>query len=425
VPQSAEPLTTELQRLSAELQRQTDRCVMCGMCSQHCPTYALTGDENESPRGRIALISALNSGRLELDDRLAGHLEHCTGCRACEDYCPSDVAFGAIMDTSRALLAPQRPLSPRQQRFMELVTQPRRLARLGRWLVRYQHWGLQRLARASGLLRLFGLAEAESLLPRLAGDSITPGYSPALDEHRGDVALFTGCVSSLVDRAALHATCRLLNRLGYGVHVPAQQTCCGALHQHGGQPDVATALAHTNLEAFAGLDIQAIVHTATGCTSMLTEYAQLLNTEDAKAFADRVLDINQFLAQADWPAGLSVQPLSGKLAVHEPCSARNVLHQAEAPYTLLQRIPGLEVMALPGNARCCGASGGQLLEATDFARRLREDKLEAAATLDIHTLVTTNVGCALHLAAGLRQRGLTVEVLHPVTLLLRQIEAQG
>jgi glycolate oxidase iron-sulfur subunit len=158
---------------------------------------------------------------------------------------------------------------------------------------------------------------------------------------------------------------------------------------------------------------------------MLTEYAQLLNTEDAKAFADRVLDINQFLAQADWPAGLSVQPLSGKLAVHEPCSARNVLHQAEAPYTLLQRIPGLEVVALPGNARCCGASGGQLLEATDFARRLREDKLEAAATLDIHTLVTTNVGCALHLAAGLRQRGLTVEVLHPVTLLLRQIEAQG
>ena len=412
-----------------DLRSQLDRCVRCGMCSQHCPTYALTGDENESPRGRIALIRALDSGQIPPGDTLAEHLDHCTGCRACEAYCPSGVRFGAIMDQTRAR-HPSSPSATPTPALLSLASQPRRLLRLGRWLRQYQRWGLQRVARGSGLLKRLGLAQQDALLPELRKLPRWRQYYPPAGEHRGDVALFTGCVSNLFDRRTLEASQRLLNHLGYGVHVPDAQTCCGAMHLHGGQPDAAGRLAQRNLDAFLPLldggRVQAIVHSTSGCTAMLAEYPHLPSLpahrqSEAQRLAERVLDISQFLVASPELARQQPAPLAETVAVHSPCSLRNTLHQQQAPIDLLTRIPDIRLRPLPTNIRCCGGAGSYMLDQPAFARRMRQAPLDAVRELDAGILVTSNVGCALHLQAGLREQGRAVELLHPVTLLARQL----
>ncbi len=407
---------------------------MCGMCSQYCPTYGLTLDENESPRGRIALINALQKGQLAVNDTLVTHLEHCTYCRACENYCPSGVRFGAIMDSAKSIIAKQQPQPRYEQRVQNILATPEKTRRLGRWLGRYQRWGLQRLMRASGLLSLTRFSQGDKLLPSISDIPAQLEYSPALENHRGDVALFTGCVTSIMDRQALDASRRLLNRLGYGVFTPAGQTCCGALHQHSGKSEQAIELVANNIAVFNALDVDAIVHTSTGCTSFLKEYDQLTELDKeqdnpVKAFTGKVQDINHFVVNVDWPEDITIKALPGRVVVHEPCSARNVLRQANDVYRLLERIPGIEVEPLANNGLCCGASGSQLLGKSEFAERLRQKKLQALdeVTNDgkqpVNTLVTSNISCALHLASGIREQGIPVEVMHPITLLMKQIDA--
>jgi glycolate oxidase iron-sulfur subunit len=243
----------------------------------------------------------------------------------------------------------------------------------------------------------------------------------------GDVGLFTGCIANVFDRAALDASRRLLNRLGYGVHVPPTQGCCGAMAQHSGHPDEAAQLAEKNIRAFTELDIEAIVHTASGCTAQLREYPLLpaladKHTEAAIFFAEKIKDISQFLSEISWPTDMQPAPLEKTISLHTPCSLNNVLHQAEAPRHLLQRIPKLEIAPLPKTTRCCGGAGQYMLEQPEFAQQLRDKILDGIDTQQkVDILVTSNLGCALHLAAGLRERGQEISVTHPVVLLARQL----
>lgn len=409
---------------------------MCGLCSQHCPTYELSQLENESPRGRIALINAANQGQLTLDAKAREHLQHCIGCRACEHFCPSGVQFGEIMDRGRVLLEQTRdtqgPAETLQKALLGVVARPRRLTAVTKCLRRYQRWGLQKLLRTTGLLRLLGLAKSEQLLPAIQLQQTAHGdYSPAKGTQRGDVALFTGCISSMVEGEALDATRRLLNQLGYGVYTPSTQTCCGALHRHSGRPDSADLLALDNLRAFMSLQVEAIVHTASGCAAQLAEYGLHLqhgeHATQAENFSRKIQDISRFLAdiiaRGDWPQELRLRPLPQTVVLHTPCSLRNVLRTESAPLQVLQMIPGIDLQALPHSLGCCGAGGGYMLTQADFSRRMRQKTLHAVGSAARHNtlLATSNIGCAMNLAAGLREQGQNIEVLHPVTLLYRQL----
>jgi glycolate oxidase iron-sulfur subunit len=401
-----------------------DRCVMCGMCLTVCPTYGKTRDEAESPRGRIALMRAFTEGRLAPTEQALGHLDRCLACRACEAICPADVPYGELLDAARAVLEPQRR-RPRvagvlRRLGLALVAgDSSALRRVGRWLKRYQRLGLQRLARRSGVLGLLGVAPMEALLPTLGEPYRGWGYYPACGSERGRVALFVGCVAQILDAGTLGATVYVLRRIGFGVYVPRDQGCCGALHRHGGEARSARQLAERNLRAFAELPVEAIIGTASGCTAVLAGYGEA--GDGLPRWKVSVVDVSQFLAR-HWPGHLALSPLPRRVAVHVPCSLANALHAGAAPAALLSRIPEVELAGLPQRPACCGAAGDYMLREVSMAQALRDDLL---AAVDADYLASSNIGCALHLAAGLRALGRLTEVLHPVALLARQMGWPG
>lgn len=395
----------------------TDQCVLCGLCLPHCPTYGQTGNEADSPRGRISLIQALVRGELPVDEEMTRHLDGCLTCRACEDVCPSGVPYGRLIDNARAELR-RRGVRTGLRDFLSGAFTSRRALRQGLylWLRLARLTGLWRALRFIGIRRvprlgrLYGLADR---LPLAALELDTP-----VDDAKPAVYLFTGCAAEIFDRDTLRATRHLLETLGYRVLTPPGQTCCGALHQHAGDEETARTLAQTNLEAF-DRDIP-IVATSSACVATLREYATLLG-ERGDALGHRVKEACEFLSTAQWPEALALQPLKKRVAIHTPCSQRRVLHSPEAAFELLRRIPQMDLVALPDNARCCGAAGDYMLEHPQMADALVAPKVNAAAELGPDLLATTNIGCAMHLARALAEDGQSVEIVHPATLLARQL----
>ena len=392
---------------------------MCGLCLPHCPTYLKTKNEAESPRGRISLILGLAKGQLEPSNKLRQHLDTCLLCRACEAKCPSGVKFGELMDGARtALGTTDKPTHP-QLSLDKLATNKQYRHKEAKRLWLAEASGLRTLGRGLGITKALGLARMEQLAPKINKPHDWQEYYPATSEKQGDVALFIGCFTDMFDQQTLDAAITLLNHCGYGVHVPAAQTCCGALHQHKGDRAKSTALAQQNIAAFEGLNIAAIISTASGCGSHLSEYHQTINKE--QTISQKITDISAFLSQIEWPENSQLQPLNQRVAVHDPCSLRNVIKQADAPYKLLQKIPGLDLIALPGNERCCGAAGSYMIEHPEMADQLRDDKIEALKKERPDILVTSNIGCNMHLLAGIRQAKLKIKITHPITLLAQQL----
>lgn len=250
---------------------------------------------------------------------------------------------------------------------------------------------------------------------------------PAIGKQRGEVGLFLGCVARLADAVTLNSTIFVLNRLGYRVHIPFAQTCCGAIHQHSGDMAMGATLALQNQKAFEALNIHTIITTASGCGVQLKE-ASVGQTSKASGYNDgrdsisTVIDISRFLVTAEGWDDVKIEPLPYQVAVHDPCSLRNVLQDQSYPYTLLARIPSLRILPLAGNDQCCGAAGTYFLDQAEMASKLRADKLSAVTLSKARYIVTSNIGCSMYIASGLQTTD--VEVLHPVTLLARQMGIQ-
>lgn len=395
-----------------------DLCVKCGLCLPHCPTYGLTQHEGDSPRGRITLMQGLALGSLAPTPKLETHLDGCLGCRSCESVCPAKVPYGRLIDAGRAALNEQLPQRRQLPRLIGMVLarrETRRAAGLLLWL--YQASGLQALARRLGLLGHGRLARLDSLLPSLP--ALPFSARAAGVDGPADAALFIGCASDLADPESLAAAQRLLQRLGLRVALPPGQGCCGALYQHAGLVDEARACMQRNAEAFAGYP--ALLGTASGCSATLLDAPDLLGKPEGDALRRQVQDIHRFLLQR-WPAALQPRPLRARVAVHEPCTQRNVTGGGDALRALLKKIPEIELLGLDRRQACCGAAGSHFITHPEDADRLLQPKLEASRTLQPDYIVSSNVGCSLHLAAGLRRAGLTApEVLHPLALLDRQL----
>jgi glycolate oxidase iron-sulfur subunit len=387
-----------------QLLAEADRCVKCGLCLPTCPTYRLSGLEAESPRGRIALIQGLLQGDLTHTVALETHLDNCLACRACEAACPSGVRYGALIDGARAFL--DRPRAAGRRAVLWALSRPA----LGAAALR--------VARTLRLHRLAGAmpAGARRLL-RLA----TPGRTPRwVAPHsraggaRGRVGLFSGCVAREADLAVLGAARALLEALGYEVVAPRGQGCCGAMHRHAGVLEGAAALASAHARTWAAAGVEVVLSTATGCGAALREHGRWSNV--AAPPAPPAVDLLTFLAAADWSA-LAPRPLATRIAVHLPCSARDAGLGSATVLSLLGRIPGVETDLLDPSLGCCGAAGAYLLHHAANADTLRTPSLDAIAASGAAIVVTANVGCAMHLRAGLAERGHATRVAHPAEIL--------
>lgn len=392
-----------------------DLCVKCGLCLPHCPTYLEHGHEADSPRGRIALLQAQASGALTLTAALEAHIDGCLACRACERVCPAQVPYGKLLDLGRANLAAARPARTRRERALAaLLTRraPRVLLRL--LLQLYQRSGLQALLRRAHLLGRGRLARWESLLP--TPSPRMPLAVPAAAE-RETVQLFKGCAGELFDTQTLDACAALLRACGAQVEQPATQGCCGALHQHAGEYDRARELAQANARAFAGT--APVLFAASGCGAGLLD-APALFGEDLRALSARVRDVSDYLLQ-HWPAHLPLAALRARVAILTPCTQRNVTGGSSSVRALLEKIPQIELVDLDPVGHCCGAAGSQFITQSAQADQLISRKVSATASLQPDWIVSSNIGCSLHLSAALRRAGITAPVVHPALLLARQL----
>ena len=400
-------------------------CVHCGFCLPTCPTYALWGEEMDSPRGRIHLMAQGLDGE-PMSDSLAGHIDACLGCMACVTACPSGVRYDQLITATRAQVERRhaRPLSERALRAGIFAVFPyrRRLAALRGPLRAYQRSGLERFLRRRGLLERLPqpLRTMASVLPPIGPVTELAARIPAVGERRGTVALLTGCVQQAFFSGVNGATARVLVAEGFDVVVPAAQGCCGALSEHTGREEEAKAFARRSIDTFASLDVDALVINSAGCGTAVKDYADLLADDpdyrdQAAALAARTFDIAEFLAGREPVA--TRHRLDLKVAYHDACHLAHAQGIRAEPRRLLGDIPGVEVVEIADADLCCGSAGVYNLLAPEAATELGDRKAGTVAATGADLLVAANPGCTLQIAAALRRRGVELPVAHTVEVL--------
>jgi glycolate oxidase iron-sulfur subunit len=403
-------------------------CVHCGFCLPTCPTYLVLGNEMDSPRGRIWLIRSAAEGKIGIADSFAKHMNLCLLCRACETACPSGVKFGFLMEAARGQLERHYRYPPADRRFRDLIlhtfTDLGRLRTISGFLRFYQRSGLQKLVRASGILRAFGrLGEAEALLPTVPDPRLRtelPEILPARGEKRGRAGLLTGCVQRFFFAHVNSATARVLSENGYEVVVPRDQGCCGSLLVHEGEREQAKELARKTIDTFDRASVDVIVVNAAGCGSVMKEYWELLHgdpvyAEKATAFSRKVRDVSQLLAQV--PLNGRLRPVRRTVTYHDACHLAHGQRVRQEPRTILKAIPELRFVELQESDVCCGSAGVYNLLYPEVARQFLDRKIERIKESGAEVVVSGNPGCSLQIEKGLRERGLDIQVLHPVELL--------
>jgi glycolate oxidase iron-sulfur subunit len=380
------------------------RCVSCGLCLPHCPTFRLTGRETASPRGRIAAMRAVAEGRATPDESFATMMDECLACRACEAACPSAVPFGRMIEAARAQIEPRRPARARGVKRLGLtVVLPR-----------------QRLVRLAALgLGVLQSARLDALVPRRLR-AATPRVSlremrtplPASQGEGPTAALLTGCVMDTAFRQVNRATLRLLAGSGYRAVVPERGGCCGALAMHYGHPEAARRMARARIAALEGADV--VVVNSAGCSAHMKTYGELLAGDPAwaaraHALAGRVRDLVEMDLR---PAGRDL----GRVAVHDACHHVHAQGIAAQPRRLL-REGGAECVEIPDGTRCCGAAGLYSVTQPGMSGELRLQKARAIAAAGAPVVAVANPGCAMQIAQGLREIGSDVRVAHPAELL--------
>jgi glycolate oxidase iron-sulfur subunit len=385
----------------------TTHCIRCGFCLEDCPTFIQTGNELESPRGRIYLVRSAMEGKLDWNEDVKEHLDLCLGCRACETACPSGVEYGAILEMARDKIESASPNLIRKGLLMS-TTNP---AILKAQLVGSRLLGIQKMP---GFMSRFVSQDAQTAnLPRPQAYKPLPTIENA--PTKGEVLMLQGCAMQVLFPRVHECTVRLLSRLGYKVK-SVSQGCCGALHAHNGQLETARGLARNLIKAFEG-DMPIIVNSA-GCGSTMKEYQHLLDDNNAEAFSKRVFDISEFFLSEGLADLLAkTNGLQGrKLTYHDACHLSHGQKIMSQPRQLVQAIAGTEFVELPEAMMCCGSAGIYNVLQPKMAKQLLDRKVSNVVETKTDVVATGNPGCHAWIRQGCEEAG-AAPVLHTAELL--------
>lgn len=405
------------------------KCVHCGFCLQACPTYVQTGLETESPRGRIALMKAVNEGRIGITPTVTKHWDLCIKCRACEPACPSGVPYGKLIEATVSQVERYRRSSLLRRLAESLLLRrvlphPRRLGVLVAILRMYRRLGLETAVTKTGIVRLVSsrLAELQESAPEIAGAPFkaTGQVVPAIGQKRARVALLSGCVMPLVQGPQMDAVSRVLARNGCDVLVPKGQACCGAINSHVGDLSTARRLARRNTDVFLDSGVDVVVVASAGCGARMKDYGELLRDDPLYAKSGErlsaiVKDVHEFLAE------LPLIPPEGRLpykvTYQDPCHLSHAQRITEAPRQILRSIPNLELVEMADSTRCCGAGGTYSITQREFSSRLLDTKMAAVNATSADVLAVANPGCHIQLTTGLRRDSTPMKVRYITDLL--------
>jgi glycolate oxidase iron-sulfur subunit len=417
-----------LSSIDAPKQEDLLRCVHCGLCLNACPTYRELRVEMDSPRGRIYQMVQVSNGA-PITESYQEHIDLCLACRACETACPSGVEYGRLVEAARADIEQRvrRPWPSRLLRWFvfERLLPSRTMLRIAGWkMYVYQASGLQKLVRASGILKWMGrLGELEPLAPPVERPFFYRNMGrvfPALGERKYRVAFLSGCIANVSFARLNEATVRVLQVNGCEVTVPGDQTCCGALHVHAGMREPARKLVRQNIHAVLDGGYDAVLTNAGGCGSTLKEYDELLEhdpayTERARRFVSLMKDVNEFLAS------IELNPRMGEVRAtvtyQDSCHLAHGQKIRSAPRQLLAQVPGLTVKEMRLSDLCCGSAGIYNVLHTDMSMQLLEKKMENVNATGADRIATANPGCMLQIRAGVEKHGHGQRVSHVIEIL--------
>lgn len=414
-------------------------CMRCGFCLPSCPTYITSGyKETHSPRGRIALMKAVVDGLIEPDEDFEKSLNQCLGCRACEPVCPSGVNYGHLLEEARDIINQNKkhtlPVrTVRKVVFDGLFPHPERMRTVTGLLGFYQRSGLQKVARATGVMKLFpeSLATMERVLPRvptMKEMKNRPEFVPSQGTTTKRVAFFTGCLMDTMFLETNNATMKLLQLAGCEIVIPKDQSCCGALHGHSGEKDGSKELAKQNIKAFEDLNVDYIITNAGGCGAFLVDYDHLLKDdpqwkERAVAFKNKIKDISQILYEIEFHKKVKLQLPYQVITYQDSCHLRNVMKTASAPRELLLAIDGVNFKEMKDADRCCGSAGIYNIVESEMSMQILDYKMEQTKATHATTVVTANPGCLLQMKLGIERENLShkMRAVHIVDLLAEAV----
>ena len=405
-------------------------CVHCGFCLPTCPTYALWGEEMDSPRGRVYLMKVGKEGSVEMDPTYVQHFDYCLGCLACVTACPSGVKYDELIEAVRPQIERNHKRRWDDRAFRGLIFSlfpyPSRLRVAAALGAAYERVNGHSLLERSGLLRLLPkrLQAMEALMPPARLRDLakrTPEFTPATGTARRRVGFLTGCVQRVFFSDVNAATVRVLAAEGCDVVAPRSQRCCGALSEHGGREPEALDRARALIDGFEGTDVDTVAVNVAGCGSSMKEYGRLLRDDPAyadraAAFSAKVRDVSELLAELEPVAARS--PIEARLAYHDACHLGHAQGVRAEPRAVLRTIPGLQVTDIPEAEICCGSAGIYNLVNPEPAEELGRRKVANVQAVAPDALATANPGCLLQIRRHLQEgNGPDLPMFHPVELL--------
>ena len=396
------------------------QCNKCGFCQVACPIFRATGHESGVARGRLALLRAIIEGRLDWSDDIEAPLFDCLLCGACTSNCFPAIPTSDLLIRARSeYLTRVGRKSIHRLLFEHLLPYPDRLHMAARAVAMSKKAGLSNLARALGLLRIFGrdFASAEDIVEMLPVTAFRDRNHPGVYQGSGEeliIGYFIGCGVDIIQQQTGTATLQLLRQVARQVHV-LDNCCCGLPAYSFGDLQIAQKLAQKNMQTLASGPHDVIVTDCSSCASFLKKYPVLFSEEDsrheaAKTFSAKIRDLTEWLNNVALPAPAT--DVAIRVTYHDPCHASRGQGLAKEPRDILKKIPGIEYRELPEADWCCGGAGAYALSQYDLYRRVLDRKIANLKATEADIIATSCPACIIHLSYGVRKHGLKTRVCH-------------